>query len=44
MNTNTNYNPDAEAAAGVSAPQALVDYLIRERNRRLSAPKVAARR
>lgn len=44
VNTNTNYNPDAEAAAGVSAPQALVDYLIRERNRRLSAPKVAASR
>ncbi|MDF1794492.1 MAG: alpha-L-glutamate ligase [Thalassobaculaceae bacterium] len=44
VNTNTNYNPDAEAAAGVSAPQALVDYLIRERNRRLAAPKVAAGR
>lgn len=44
VNTNTNYNPDAEAAAGVSAPQALVDTLIRERNRRLSAPKVAASR
>jgi len=44
VNTNTNYNPDAEAAAGVSAPQALVDYLIRERNRRLAAPKVAGGR
>lgn len=44
INTNTNYNPDAEAAAGVSAPQALVDYLIRERNRRLAAPRVAAHR
>lgn len=44
VNTNTNYNPDAEAAAGVSAPQALVDYLIRERNRRLAPPKVAAGR
>ncbi|NQW10785.1 MAG: ATP-grasp domain-containing protein [Alphaproteobacteria bacterium] len=40
VNTNTNYNPDAEAAAGVSAPQALVDYLIRERNRRLAAPRL----
>ena len=41
VNTNTNYNPDAEAAAGVSAPQALVDYLIRERNRRLAPPRLA---
>jgi glutathione synthase/RimK-type ligase-like ATP-grasp enzyme len=44
VNTNTNYNPDAEAAAGVSAPQALVDYLIRERNRRLAAPRIAGAR
>ena len=40
VNTNTNYNPDAEAAAGVSAPQALVDYLIRERNKAFSRPTV----
>lgn len=40
VNTNTNYNPDAEAAAGVSAPRALVDYLIRERNRRLASPRL----
>lgn len=41
VNTNTNYNPDAEAAADVSAPQALVDYLIRERNRILAPPRLA---
>jgi hypothetical protein len=33
VNTNTNYNAAAEAAAGRDAPQALVDYLIAERNR-----------
>ena len=33
VNTNTNYNAEAEAAAGRNAPQALVDYLIAERNR-----------
>jgi glutathione synthase/RimK-type ligase-like ATP-grasp enzyme len=41
VNTNTNYNPDAEAEAHISAPQALVDFLIRERNRRLSPPRMA---
>lgn len=41
VNTNTNYNPDAERTAGVSAPQALVDYLIRERNRLLARPILA---
>jgi glutathione synthase/RimK-type ligase-like ATP-grasp enzyme len=41
VNTNTNYNPDAERAAGVSAPQALVDYLIRERNRHFASPRIA---
>ncbi len=33
VNTNTNYNPDAEAAAGRNAPAALVDWLIAERDR-----------
>lgn len=33
VNTNTNYNPDAEAEAGRNAPQALVDWLIAERDR-----------
>jgi glutathione synthase/RimK-type ligase-like ATP-grasp enzyme len=33
VNTNTNYNAGAEAAAGRDAPQALVDFLIAERNR-----------
>jgi hypothetical protein len=33
VNTNTNYNAQAEAAAGRNAPQALVDFLIAERNR-----------
>lgn len=42
VNTNTNYNPDAERAAGVSAPQALVDYLIRERNRHFAPLRVAS--
>jgi len=40
VNTNTNYNPDAERAAGVSAPQALVDYLISQRNRAFARPRV----
>ena len=33
VNTNTNYNAEAEAVAGRDAPQALVDFLIAERNR-----------
>jgi len=33
VNTNTNYNAAAEAAAGRDAPQALVDFLIAERDR-----------
>lgn len=33
VNTNTNYNADAEAAAGRNAAQALVDFLIGERDR-----------
>jgi glutathione synthase/RimK-type ligase-like ATP-grasp enzyme len=33
VNTNTNYNAEAEAVSGRNAPQALVDFLIAERNR-----------
>jgi len=32
VNTNTNYNKPAEMIAGKNAPQALVDFLINERN------------
>lgn len=41
VNTNTNYNPDAEAVAGRDAPQALVDFLLSERDRIYARAKAA---
>ena len=37
VNTNTNYNPDAEQAAGRNAPAAVAQFLVAERDR-LSVP------
>ncbi|MDC0998351.1 alpha-L-glutamate ligase [Alphaproteobacteria bacterium] len=36
VNTNTNYNPDAEKIAGRNAPAAVAQFLITERDRQLS--------
>jgi biotin carboxylase len=42
VNTNTNYNPEAEKTAGRNAPAAVAQFLIAERDRLRSAPGTKA--